>query len=74
MSAPERGTPQYEWWSRGAFDEAHARNDHSKPCLELRKVLEALADRDIDADATDLLLSLTRIYAPDLLRERYRQQ
>lgn len=72
MTAPS-DPDAYRIWARGAQDEAAIRNDHTKPCLELREVLESLADCHTDYDATALLQALCSIYSPELLRKRYRR-
>lgn len=44
-AVPKRGTPEYEWWAKGAEDEAHARWEDVHPDdREAIELLQAMAE------------------------------
>ena len=77
MSAPKLPDPQsqeYLWWQAGTIDEFKARNEGLNPkAIELRETLEALAKLHPVMRETELIRELARIYAPELLKRRFRR-
>lgn len=73
---PPRSSESYLWWAQGARDN-QAENDQYMltSALDVRKTLEALARLHATnkiVSERELVLELARIYAPDVLRKRYR--
>ena len=64
MTAPEPGTKEAE---------AAARDENlSEAAREVRATLEAMATQVPEADVSDLVTELARVYCPDRLRRRWR--
>ena len=76
MSAPKLPDPQsqeYLWWQAGTIDEFKARNEGMSPkAIEIRETLEALAKMHPTMRETGLVKVLAQIYAPELLKRRFR--
>lgn len=68
----------YLWWRQGLRDESAAR-DEGMPAeaRELRDVVEALGrlhkGQTGTANAGSMIIAMARIYAPQILRRRYRR-
>lgn len=73
-SLSPRDGDKYLWYRQGQADEAAARNSGvSQPVRELRDCLEALAQDFGKVTAEDMLVTLTRIYCPHVLKRGYRR-
>ncbi|MDT0477388.1 hypothetical protein RM863_35230 [Streptomyces sp. DSM 41014] len=74
MSAPERGTREYEWWSAGAHAEAAARKEgRSAAGLNVLSLVDAFAEHHHGMSETEIAGAVLRIYGVPLpLRERLR--
>lgn len=71
---PDRDTYAYEWWKKGAEDEAEAKNEGlTAKHREVRGVLEGLARLRPDEYPDQLVTRVARIYMANLpLRWRLR--
>lgn len=73
---PNAASDAYLWYMRGQDDEARARREGlSAGAIELIETMTALGQAmGISASRRNLILAVTRIYCPYILRRRFRRE
>lgn len=63
MSIPQRGTPEYRWWSEGAEAEAKARREgRSKAGRDVTSFVDRLAEHHHEMDYADIAFRVFAIF------------